>query len=172
MPLIESVASNLIFLKLDAAQNYGDAGPEQIADAQSQLRTIADAFAKCIPHLVAGTVSTTINATVTGAAPSPPTAGAVAGSGVGAVGGLVQGDAGASIGLAGAVVAVLVAGMTPLPGADLVRARLQLDVLANACAEFATYVMTNAVVNTTDVGVANTLGVNGATVGSGSGNIT
>jgi len=170
MPMVEAAAASLVFAKLDADQDYGSAGPAQVASARAQLQVIANAFAKCIPHLVSsGIVTTTDTVAVSGAAPSPPTAGAVVGTGLGQVGGLIQGDAEASVGLAGAVMGVLVAGQVFLPGADVPRARISLALLADACAEFAPYVMANAVVNTTVTGVATTLGANGPSSGTGTG---
>lgn len=174
MPLSESAAALAVFNSLDAAQDYGDAGPSQIAQARAQLQVIADAFAKCIPHLVSfGVVSTDDTCTVAGAVPGPPpTAGTVTGTGTGGVSGLTPGSALAATGLAGAIMAVLEAGVEVLPGADMDTARAQLAVLANACAKFADHVMDQGVVSTTVTGVATTLGVNGATTGDGTGSIT
>lgn len=175
MALVEVAAATAIFNVLDAGQDYGDAQPAQIAQARAALQNLANAFAKCIPHLVSfGVVSTSDTVTVTGAVPTPlpGTAGAVAGSGTGTLGGLVQGSAGASTGLAGAIMAVLQAGLVPIPGADLAQAADQLALLADACAEFASYVMTNATVSTTVTGVATTLGVNGPSTGTGTGSVS
>src|SRR6185295_16105204 len=155
MAMSESAAAAAIFAKLDAAQDYGAAPPDAKVQAQAQLHTIADAFAKCIPHMQSsGTVSTNDTCSVTGAVPAPPSAGVVAGSGAGTVGGLVKGSAAAASGLAGAILAELKAGTTYLPGADAARADAQLGVIADACAEFATYVMAQATVTTNVVGVA------------------
>lgn len=169
MPLVEANAAQLIFAKLDAAQDYGEAPAEAVVAARARLRVIANAFAKCIPALVAASGSITVNAVVSGASTSPPTVGAVTGSGLGKVVGLVQGVADASTGLAGAIVSVLVAGMETIPGADVDRAISQLCDLADAVAQFASYVMTNGEIRTTDQGVATLAGVNGPTVGTSTG---
>lgn len=172
MPMNEVLASDEIFSVLDAAQDYGDAGAPQIAEARAQLRVVANAFAKCIPHLMAGTVSTTDTGVVAGAVVSPPSPGTFTGTGSGGVLGLVQGDALTGVGLAGAIMAVLHAGQTYLPGADVAAARAELAKLANACALFATYVMANALVSTTVTGPAITPGLNGPATGVGTGTVT
>lgn len=178
MPLVESAAATAVFNALNAAQDYGSAGPAQIAQAQAQLQVIANAFAKCIPHLKTFGVAHTVDTcTVAGAVvpPGTPTAGAVTGSGArsgpGSVTGLVKGDALSGAGLAGAIQAVLESAISPIPGADVDGAKSELAKLANACAEFAPYVMANATITTTVTGVAITLGVNGPTTGTGQGPI-
>lgn len=171
--MVEAAAATAVFNALDAGQDYGDASPAQKAQARAQLQVLANGFAKCIPHLKAGQANTNDTCTVAGAVvpPATPTAGAVTGTGVGTVSGLVVGSALAYSGLAGAIQTVLEGGISPIPGADLAGAKAELAKLSNAVALFASYVMTNAQVNTTVTGVATTLGVNGPTTGTGTGTI-
>lgn len=171
MAMSESATSDAAFAVLDAAQDYGAAGAPQLASARAQLRVIANAIAKCIPHLVAnGAVSTTDTGAVAGAVTVPaPTAGAVTATGTGTIGGLVQGSAGAATGLAGAILGVLEAGFS---GPDRLQARPGLAALADAFASFAPYVMSHAVVHTVVTGIATTLGANGPTTGTGTGSLS
>lgn len=173
MPMNETLAADAVFAVLDAAQDYGDAGAPQIAQARAQLRVVADAFAKCIPHLIAqGTVSTTDTGVVAGAVVSPPSPGTFTGTGSGGILGLIQGDALTGVGLAGEIMAELHAGQEYLPGADVAAARAELAKLANACALFASYVMANATVSTTVTGPAITPGLNGPATGAGTGTVS
>lgn len=167
MPVSEPTAASAVMAVLSAA-DYG--GPLTAA-ATAQLQVLANAFAKCISHYAANnTVSTTDTGTVTGAVPPPPppgTPGVFNGTGSGTIGGLVKGDALSGTGLAGEIMSVLQAGGYGGPlTADAID---QLALLADACAEFAPYVMTNAQVSTTVSGPATTPGVNGPTTGNGTG---
>lgn len=173
MPMIETAAALAIFNQLDAGTNYSGAQPAQVTQAKAQLQVIANAFAKCIPHLISsGLVSTNDTGAVAGAVAGPtPTPGAFTGSGTGTIGGLIKGDALTGVGLAGLIMAQLHAGTNYLPGADVTRARQQLALLANAVAHFATYVMANAQVITTVAGPAITPGLNGPSTGTGTGTV-
>lgn len=162
MPLLEAAAKELVLAALVAEQG----GPN---DGQDGL---AGAIAKCVPHLLAGTVTTTVTAAVTGAVPTPPSPGVANGTGTGTIGGLVKGDAIAGLGLAGVIMSGLMSHVELLPGSDLATVRAQVAVVADAIAVFADYVMANAQVSTTDTGPATTPGVNGPTTGSGTGSLT
>lgn len=172
MPMVETAAALAIFNVLDVGTNYSGAQPAQIAQAKAQLQVLANAFAKCIPHLQTGIANTNDTGAVTGAVTGPtPTPGAFSGTGSGQVVGLLQGDALTGVGLAGLIMTVLHAGTNYLPGADIARARQQLALLANSVAHFATYVMANAQVITTVVGPAITPGANGPSTGTGTGTV-
>ena len=163
MPVIELTAAAAV----KAVLLSGDFGGAITAEADTLISAVADAFAKCIAHYAAqNTVSTNVTGAITGGTPASP--GAFAGTGTGTIGGLVKGDALLGTGLAGEIMSELES--ASYGGTITGVARTQMALLCNACAGFADYVMANATVSTTDVGVAASPNLNGASTGTGSGN--